>query len=63
MNRVDPDQHAIKRGKLRAYRVEYIIFVDNWYCIDADSIERRKDGLKAVVLGYNAAPRRFVSSP
>ena len=36
VNRIDPNEHAIKPGELRAYDVDNIVLIDHRYRVDAD---------------------------
>lgn len=47
VNRVDPDEHAIERGELRAHGIDDIVLVDHRFGIDADIGERFENGLEA----------------
>jgi hypothetical protein len=63
VNRVDPDEHAVKRGELRAHGVEDIVLVDHRLRIDAEIGERREDGLEPAGLRHGTAARRFIAPP
>jgi hypothetical protein len=63
VNRIDPYEHAIKRGELSSDIVADMILVDHRFRIDADIGERGEDGLEPTGLRLGAAARYFVSAP
>jgi hypothetical protein len=60
---IDPDEHAIKRGKPCAHGVADIVLVDHRFGIDADFGKRRRDGFEPARLRSGAAARRFIAPP
>src|SRR5262245_65723766 len=57
VNRIDPDEHAIKRGEPCAHGVSNVVLVDHGLRIDADMVERREDSLEPTGFGCGSAAR------
>jgi hypothetical protein len=63
VNRIDPDEHAIKRGELCTHIVKDIIFINHQFRIHTDIGERREDGLEPAGLWRGPAALHFIAPP
>src|SRR4029077_187912 len=63
VNRIDPDEYAIKSGEPWARAVEDIVLIDYRFRIDTDLGERCEHGPEPAGLGRDTAARRLLTPP
>jgi hypothetical protein len=63
VDRVDPDEHAVERGKLSAHDLEDIVLIDHRLRIDTGIGECREDVLETACSWRGATAGRFVATP
>src|SRR5690242_16738183 len=63
VNWVDPDQHAVDRGKLTAHGLDDVILVDRGFSSDAGISKRFENGFESTGFGYGCLPRLFITAP